>query len=66
MEAHKVERINELARESKVRKLTPDELAEQKALREEYIADYRRNLEGQLGNIRLVDENGEQTELKKK
>ena len=41
MEKIKVDRINELARISKARPLTEEEKAEQKALREEYIAEVR-------------------------
>ncbi len=40
----KIQRINELARQSRERELTPEEKAEQKALREEYIAAFRSNL----------------------
>ena len=41
MEKEKIDRINELGRISKERQLTDDELAEQKKLRDEYIADFR-------------------------
>ena len=44
MEKVKVDRINELARLSKERELTTEEREEQKALREEYIAEVRRTL----------------------
>lgn len=44
MEKIKVERINELARLSKVRPLTDAEKNEQKALREEYLSEVRRAL----------------------
>ena len=43
MEDKKIQRINELARQSRERELTPEEKAEQKALREEYIAAFRSN-----------------------
>jgi len=46
MEKIKVDRINELARISKVRDLTEQEAAEQKALRAEYLAEVRRQLHG--------------------
>ena len=41
MEKIKVDRINELGRLSRERELTEAELAEQKALREEYLAYVR-------------------------
>ena len=47
MEKEKVDRINELARISKVRPLTEEEKAEQKKLREEYLAEVRKALKGQ-------------------
>ncbi len=46
MEKVKIDRINELARLSKKRTLTPDECAEQKSLREEYLKEFRRALRG--------------------
>lgn len=46
MEKIKVDRINELARLSKERELTAEEKAEQKLLRDEYIAEVRRTLHG--------------------
>ena len=44
MDKAKIERINELGRLSKQRELTDTEKAEQKALREEYIAYVRATL----------------------
>ncbi|MBO7310794.1 MAG: DUF896 domain-containing protein, partial [Clostridia bacterium] len=41
MEKHKIERINELARKSKLEELSPEEKAEQAALRQEYIMEIR-------------------------
>ena len=46
MEKIKIDRINELGRLSKTRELTDDEKAEQKALREEYLAEVRAQLKG--------------------
>ena len=42
MEKVKIDRINELGRLSRERELTEEEKAEQKKLREEYIAEVRR------------------------
>ena len=44
MEKVKIDRINELGRIAKVRELTPDEVKERQALREEYLAEVRRQL----------------------
>lgn len=46
MTKEKINRINELARLSKERTLTSSELEEQKALREEYITEFRSSLKG--------------------
>lgn len=41
MEKEKIERINELGRLSKQRELTEEEKTEQRALREEYLKEFR-------------------------
>ena len=46
MEKVKIDRINELGRISKTRELTEEEKSEQKALREEYLAEFRAQLKG--------------------
>ncbi|MBQ3919522.1 MAG: DUF896 domain-containing protein [Oscillospiraceae bacterium] len=56
MTKEKIDRINALARKMKTVGLTDEERAEQKMLRDEYRADFRRNLEAQLENIEIVDE----------
>lgn len=66
MEQAKVERINELSRLSKERELSPEELAEQKKLRGEYIASWRCSLEQTLENVYIDDGSGNVTKLKKK
>lgn len=67
MEESKILRINALAKKAKTPQgLTPEEKEEQAALRAEYIEGYRRNLQMQLGNIRIVEQDGSQTELKRK
>ena len=47
MEKNKIDRINELGRLSKERALTEDEAREQKALREEYLNEFRAALKGE-------------------
>lgn len=60
----RLDRINELAHKQKSVGLTEEEKAEQKKLREEYLADFRRNLRGQLENISFVEEDGTITPLR--
>ncbi|MGN0653976.1 MAG: DUF896 domain-containing protein [Oscillospiraceae bacterium] len=55
MEQNKIDRINYLARESRVRELTAEEKEEQTALRNEYRALCKKNLQAQLDNIEFVD-----------
>lgn len=64
LEKAKVERINFLARKAKTGKLTEEELQEQAALREEYVAEIRMNLRAQLDNTYIVDEQGNKRKLK--
>lgn len=66
MEQRKIDRINFLARKSKSEALSASELSEQKALRAEYIASYRKSLRAQLNNVILVDEAGNKRPLKPK
>ena len=47
MEKEKIDRINELGRLMKERALSDEELAEQRSLREEYMAEFRRKLHGE-------------------
>ena len=64
MEQHKLERINELSRKSKTEGLTEAEKAEQKALREEYIASFRTSMRGILDNTYIQTPDGKKTKLK--
>ncbi|MCR5635551.1 MAG: DUF896 domain-containing protein [Lachnospiraceae bacterium] len=61
-----IERINELAHKQKGEGLNEEEKEEQRLLRQKYIAAIKGNLKAQLDNIRIVDENGNVTKLKKK
>ena len=65
MTDEKIQRINELARASKVRELTEEEKAEQKALRDEYRAAMRASLTGQLDNTVIVTPDGKRKSLRK-
>ena len=67
MDEIKIQRINELARKSKTPSgLTEQEKAEQKILRQEYNASYKRNLVSHLESIYIVDENGNKHKVEKK
>ena len=66
MEQSKIDRINALAKKAKAEGLTEEEAAERKALREEYIAAYRKNLRSQLDNMVIIEPNGERRQLKPK
>lgn len=55
MDQKKILRINELAKKSKEQGLTEQELAEQKALREEYLSAIRKNFRATLDSIEIVD-----------
>lgn len=51
----RINRINELARASRERELTPEEKEEQAKLRREYIDNVKGNLKAQLDSIKVVD-----------
>ena len=65
MEKEKLDRINYLARESKLRKLTQEELAEQYALRQEYINEIRLSFGAMLDNTVIQYPDGSRKSLKK-
>ena len=52
MNEEKIKRINELYHKSKSEGLTEVEKAEQQALRKEYIAAIRVNIDAQMANVR--------------
>ena len=67
MERAKIDRINELARKSKTPEgLTDAEKAEQKALRDEYIAEYRASFTGILDNTYIQRPDGTKEKVGKK
>ena len=55
MEKIKIDRINELAHKKKSVGLTDDELAEQKVLYAEFLAEFRARFKAQLECIEIVD-----------
>ncbi len=63
MEKEKIERINYLAKKSKNEGLSEEEKAEQKALREEYIKDFRASFGGILENTVIQYPDGSRESL---
>ena len=61
-----MDRISELTALSRQRELTEEEKAERKALREEYLADWRRGTLDVLENTYVVGPDGKKRKLKKK
>ncbi len=66
MEKGKLDRINELARLAKARKLTEEEISERDILRKEYIADWRRGAIEVLENTYIVTPDGKKHKLERK
>lgn len=67
MEQAKIDRINALARKAKTPEgLTPEEIAERDALRREYVASVRANLEAQLSNTLIQEPDGTRHRLAKR
>ena len=58
MEHEQIERINELARKKKTVGLTPAEVEEQAALRKQYLAEFRANMEDTLRRVRVEQADG--------
>ena len=61
-----IKRINELYHKSKAEGLSDEENAEQKKLREDYVAAIKGNIRSQLENIKVVDENGNEVDIKRR
>ncbi len=63
MNKEKIDRINELARKSKDGGLTPEEAAEQQALRQEYLEEFRAQFRSTLEHTVIQDPDGTRTPL---
>jgi len=59
-----INRINELARKAKTAGLSDEETAEREQLRKQYIQSVTGNLRKQLDNIKYVDEDGNEYDVK--
>ena len=66
MDQKQIDRINELARKKKAEGLTEEELAEQAALRAQYLKEFRANMEATLQAVRVEQEDGTYKPLEKK
>ena len=60
----KLARINELAKKKKSEGLTEEERLEQEALRKAYIAEFRKNLRGNLENMEFEYPDGKVVTLR--
>ena len=66
MTDEKILRINALVKKSKEVGLTEEEKAEQKRLREEYVASFRASLRAQLDNTLVINPDGTSYRLREK
>lgn len=66
MTKEKMDRISELTRISRERELTEEEKNERQALREEYLAEWRRGTIETLESLRIQNPDGTIEPLKKK
>ncbi len=62
----KIKRINELYHKSQAEGLTEEEKKEQQLLRQEFVANVKANLRGQLNNINIQEKDGSITNLGEK
>jgi uncharacterized protein YnzC (UPF0291/DUF896 family) len=61
-----IDRINALYHKSQNEGLTEEEKIEQQTLRKQFVADFRRNLRGQLDNTSIKEADGSITNLGEK
>ena len=66
MEKLKMDRLSEFTRLARERELTAEEQSERQALREEYLADWRRGTLETLENVYIIGEDGKEHKLPKK
>ncbi len=62
----KIDRINYLARKSREQELTEEEKLEQKNLRAEYVAAFKKSLENTLDNTVIQRPDGTREQVKKR
>ena len=66
MTKEQIERINELARMSRERALTPEELEEQCILRRQYIDEFKANVKATLDNTYIQEPDGTKRPLRQR
>ncbi len=66
MTKEQIERINELARSSRERALTPEELEEQRLLRRQYIDEFKANVKATLDNTYIQEPDGTKRPLRQR
>ena len=66
VETDRLKRINYLAEKAKSVGLTEEEKKEREKLRKEFLEEFRKNARSQIERICFVDENGNQTPIKRK
>lgn len=64
MKQEDLARISALSQKSRAQSLTAEEKAEQASLRSQYIAEMRASLRGQLDQMYVLDENGNEVPVK--
>lgn len=64
MSDEKIARINELAKKKKESGLTEAEAEEQKVLRQEFLAEFRKNFRRDMDRIEIVEKDGTVRTLK--
>ena len=62
----KIDRINELAKKSRLEGLSDEEKQEQSALRAEYLASIRKNFRMIMDNTLIEEPNGERHPVKRR
>ena len=66
LEQKKLDRLSEFTRLAKTRELSGEEQAERQALREEYLAEWRRSVQATLDNTWIDHGNGDVRKLRQK
>lgn len=56
LDKNSIDRINELARKSKISPLSEEEKMEQNELRQAYLSKFREHFRGHLESIEIVDD----------